>query len=464
MGFARKCLTTRERALRAVYPELPGVLSLLPGSEPSAGDILETQMRAYYSLLIYLATPFVLLYLAIRGLRDRNYLKRWPERFAFFEAPEASGAITLHAASMGEVNAASALIRELGVLFPATPLCLTTITPTGSDRVRALLAAGACHVYAPLDLPGSVRRFFDRVRPSLLIIMETEIWPNLYHEAHTRGIPIIIVNARISERSIGAYRRLKRLTADALGKVSVIAAQSEGDAARLMEIGADRERVTVTGNLKFDINLPPSLLELGDSLRLAWGTDRLVLTAGSTHEGDEGPLLEAFKGLLKTFPSALLVLVPRHPERFGRAAQLARSAGLRVSLHSENPGCSRDTQCFVIDSMGVLLHYYAACDVAFVGGSLAAVGGQNVLEPAALCKPVVVGPHTFNFRDILRQLLEHQGALQVQDAQELEAAVRRLFRDPELRDRMGHAGSNLVNSGRGALERTLALIRSLGGR
>jgi len=419
-------------------------------------------MRTYYSLLIYLATPFVLLYLAFRGLRDRNYLKRWPERFAFFDAPAAAGAITVHAASMGEVNAASALVRELAALFPATPLCLTTITPTGSDRVRALFANKACHVYAPLDLPGAVRRFFDRVQPRLLIIMETEIWPNLYHEAYSRQIPIVIVNARISEHSIGAYRRFKRLTADALGKVSVIAAQSEGDAARMIEIGAVRDRVTVTGNLKFDINLPPSLLELGDSLRLAWGTDRPILTAGSTHEGDEGPLLEAFKGLLKTFPTALLVLVPRHPERFVRAAQLARSAGLRVSMHSENPGCSRDTQCFVIDSMGVLLHYYAACDVAFVGGSIAALGGQNVLEPAALCKPVVVGPHTFNFRDILKQLVEHGGALQIQDAQGLEDAVRRLFQDPELRDRMGHAGLNLVDSGRGALERTLTLIKNLG--
>jgi 3-deoxy-D-manno-octulosonic-acid transferase len=418
-------------------------------------------MRTYYSLLVYLATPFVLLYLAFRGLRDRNYLKRWPERFAFFDAPEATGASVVHAVSVGEVNAASVLVRGLGALFPEIPLCLTTVTPTGSDRVRTLFAEKVSHVYAPLDLPGAVRRFFDRVRPRLLIVMETEIWPNLYHEAYSRGIPIIIVNARISEHSIGAYRRLKSLTADALFKVSVIAAQSEGDAARMIEIGADKDRVTVTGNLKFDVNLPPSLLELGDSLRLAWGTDRPVLTAGSTHEDDEGPLLEAFKGLLKTFPTALLVLVPRHPERFGRAAQLARSAGLRVSMHSESPGCPRDTQCFVIDSMGVLLQYYAACDVAFVGGSIAAVGGQNVLEPAALCKPVVVGPHTFNFRDILKQLVEAQGALQIQDAQELEDAVRRLFQDPELRDRMGLAGLSLVNSGRGAVQRTLALVKNL---
>jgi 3-deoxy-D-manno-octulosonic-acid transferase len=306
-----------------------------------------------------------------------------------------------------------------------------------------------------------VRRFFDRVQPRLLIIVETEIWPNLYHEAHSRGIPVIMVNARISERSIGSYLRFRRLTADALGAVSVVAAQSEHDAARIIEIGAEKDRVNVTGNLKFDVNLPPGLREGGDTLRVAWGKDRPVLTAGSTHEGDEGPLLEAFKGVLQTFPSAILVLVPRHPERFLRAAQLARSAGLRVSLLSEKPVFLHETQCLVVDTMGVLMQYYAACDVAFVGGSMTATGGQNMLEPAAMGKPVVVGPHTFNFSDIMRQLVEAQAALQVQDAAELEAAVRRLFGEPQLRDRMGHAGLNLVNSGKGALQRTLDLISGL---
>jgi 3-deoxy-D-manno-octulosonic-acid transferase len=313
-------------------------------------------------------------------------------------------------------------------------------------------------VYAPLDLPGAVRRFFDRVQPCLLIIVETEIWPNLYHEAHSRGIPIIMVNARISDRSIGSYRRFRQLTAEALAAVSAVAAQSEQDAARIIEIGAEKDRVSVTGNLKFDVDLPPGLLEEGDALRLAWGKDRPVLTAGSTHEGDEGPVIEAFKGVLEGFPSALLVLVPGHPERFARSAQLVRSAGLSVSLLSEHPDCLHDTQCLVVDAMGVLMQYYAACDVAFVGGSMTATGGQNMLEPAALGKPVIAGPHTFNFSDIMRQLLEVRGALQVKDTQELESAVSRLFGEPQLRDRMGHAGLDLVSSGQGALQRTLDLI------
>jgi 3-deoxy-D-manno-octulosonic-acid transferase len=424
-------------------------------------DILESQMRKLYSLLIYLITPLALLYLAFRGLRHRDYLKRWPERFGFFDPPESTGGIVVHGASLGEINAASALIRELGKRYPEFPLCLTSLTPTGSDRAQTLFAETIFHVYAPLDLPGAVKRFFDRVQPRLLIIMETEIWPNLYHQAATRNIPILIANARISESSVGGYKRFRKMTKAALSEVSRIAAQSSKDATRLLEIGADETRLSVTGNLKFDVRLPPSLIEQGDSIRLAWGTDRLVLLAGSTHEGDEGPLLKAFSAVLKTFPGALLVLVPRHPERFGRAAQLARSAGLRVSMRSEGVSCPRSTQCFVIDSMGELLSYYAACDVAFVGGSMEPTGGQNVLEPAALCKPVLFGPHTFNFEEITRQLIECRAAFRIHDATELEVAVRRLFKELELRDRMGQAGFKLVGSGQGALDRTLEIVDNL---
>ena len=418
-------------------------------------------MRKLYSLFIYLATPLVLFYFLYRSLRDRNYPKRWPERFGFFNALPSAGSIVVHAASMGEVNAASSLVTALLKRYPGVPLCLSTLTPTGSMRVRELFADTVSHVYVPLDLPGAVRRFYARVQPRLLIILETEIWPNLYHEARARNIPVMMVNARISEKSVGNYRRFRRLTAATLNDVTHIAAQSGRDAARLVEIGADEKRVTVTGNLKFDVRLPPSLIEQGESIRLAWGTNRPVLLAGSTHEDDEGPVIEAFCRLLATFSSALLVLAPRHPERFGRTAQLARAAGLRVALRSEGASCSHDTQCFVIDTMGELLRYYAACDVAFVGGSLAGTGGHNVLEPAALSKPVLVGPNTFNFKDITQQLIDCEGALRIRDAAELERAVSRLFSAPELRDRMGRAGHGLVQSGQGALNRTLEMIDGL---
>ena len=415
-------------------------------------------MRKLYSLLIYLLTPLVLLHLAFRGLRNRDYLRRWSERFAFFDTPRMVGGMVVHAASMGEVNAASALIRELIDRYPEYPLCITTLTPSGSDRVRALFSDRAFHVYAPLDLPGAVRRFFDRTRPRLLIVMETEIWPNFFFEAASQGVPVVIANARISDNSIGAYRRLVQFIRPALKGVSQIGAQSRMDAERLVEIGADSNRISITGNLKFDVDLPLSLLEQAEPIRLAWGTDRLVLLAGSTHEADEVAVLKAFKPLLAAFPTALLVLVPRHPERFGKAAQLARSAGLKVSLRSEGISCPRSTQCFVLDSMGELMRYYAACDVAFVGGSMDRVGGQNMLEPAAMGKPVIVGPNTFNFKEIAQLLIDCGATIRIHDADELRMAVDRLFNDPELRDQMGQAGMRLVKSGQGALQRTLELI------
>jgi len=418
-------------------------------------------MRWLYTFLIYLITPLVLLLLIIRGLRNRDWLKRLPQRFGKFDPPEKTGGIVVHAVSVGEVNVASTLVKALSQHFPGRPLCLTTFTPTGSDRVQRLFRDEVFHVYLPLDLPGAVKRFFDRVQPAFLIIMETEIWPNLYFEARRRGIPVMIANARISERSIRGYRRFKRLTTAALSQVSCIAAQSELDAGRLIEIGADETRLEVTGNLKFDVELPPGLLERGEAIRQTWGSKRLVLLAGSTHEGDEKPVLEAFTQLLRQFPEALLVLAPRHPERFGRAAQLAQASGLTVCLHSELVDCRPSAQCFIVDAMGELLPYYAAYDVAFVGGSLEAIGGHNALEPAALAKPVLFGPHTFNFEDITNQLLNTGAAIRVNNAKDLEEASTRLFRQPDLRNQMGRAGLELVKSGQGALERTLEIVEGL---
>lgn len=415
-------------------------------------------MRRAYTLLLYLLSPFVLLYLLLRGLRNRPYLQRWPERFGRFSPPAQPGSIVLHAVSMGEVNAASALLRELARHHPDRPLAVTCLTPSGSDRVRELFSDAVFHVYLPLDLPGAVRRWFDRLQPRLLVVMETEIWPNLYAEAGRRRIPIVVINARISDRSLPRYRRLRGLIGSTLRRAAAIGAQSQRDADRLTAIGASAAVVSVTGNLKFDLFLPPSLAEQGEAVRGAWGRHRLILLGGSTHEPDERALLQAFGRLLQDFPQALLVLVPRHPERFGRAAQLARAAGLEVSLRSAGLSCPAQTQCFVVDTLGELLRFYATCDVAFVGGTLAAVGGHNALEPAALGRPVLLGPHTANIADTARQLVDQGAALRVRDAAELEIAVRRLFEDAELRDRMGLAGEALVHEGQGAVKRTLALI------
>lgn len=415
-------------------------------------------MRRLYSLLLYLSLPLALAYLAYRGLRDRGYLRRWPERFGFFRPPPRRGGIVVHAVSMGEVNAASALVRELSRRYPDEALYFTTFTPTGSQRVRVLYGEDVFHVYAPLDLPGAVRRFFDRLQPRLLLVLETEIWPNLYHQAAARGIPVAIANARISTRSAGRYRRIRGLVAGALADVSAIAAQTTSDAERLEELGAPASRVHVTGNLKFDVRLAPGLREQAEAIRLAWGANRLALVAGSTHEGDEQVLLDAFRAVLASHPDALLVLVPRHPERFGRAAQLARAARLRVALRSEGIACPPQTQCFVIDAMGELMNYYAACDVAFLGGTFEPVGGHNPIEPAALGRPLLLGPHTGNVPDLAAQL-EHCGAaLRVTDAGALAASLGRLFDDADLRDRMGRAGRALVRESQGAVLHTADLV------
>lgn len=414
-------------------------------------------VRTLYSLAVYLLTPLILLHLLIRGLRNRDYLRRWPERFARYRRSPQPGGIVVHAVSVGEVNAAAPLIRGLAERFPDLPMTVTCFTPTGSDRVRALFGDRVFHIYAPLDLPGAVRRFLSRVRPRLVVIMETEIWPNLFIAAAGRGVPVIIANARISDNSVSGYRRIRPLTRAALSGVSLIAAQSDEDARRLADIGADPERVEVIGNLKYDMNLPGSLAAEGQAIRESWGPDRPVLLAGSTHEGDEAPVVEAFRQVLLSYPAALLVLVPRHTERFARAAQAARSAGLETRQLSDGAHVPSTTQCFVVDAMGELLRYYAACDVAFVGGSFDRIGGHNVLEPAALAKPVLVGPHTFNFDEITRELIACGGAWRVEDAGELAAAAVRLFGEPALRAEMGGSGAALVRRRQGALARTLEI-------
>lgn len=418
-------------------------------------------MRLLYSLLMYLLTPLVLLHLCFKGIRSPAYLRRWGERFARFKTSPERGGIVVHAVSVGEVNAASPLIKSLLQQYPDLPLTLTTFTPTGSDRVKALFGDQVFHVYVPLDLPGTVKRFFDRIKPRLVVIMETEIWPNLYTEAYSRDIPVMIANARMSDRSVKGYTRFKHLTGDALSRVSYVGAQSEQDASRLLSCGAKPETVEVTGNLKFDVQLQPSLLEQGQAIRQHWGEERPVLLAGSTHEGDEAPVLEAFLKVLNDFPQALLVTVPRHPERFAKVAQEARSAGLRTTLRSQSEFCDPDTQCFVIDTMGELMRYCAAVDVAFIGGSFAPIGGHNVLEPAALGKPVLVGPHTFNFKEITERLIASGGARQVADQQGLAKEVITLFKQPGLAREMGEQGRALVDSGRGALSLSLEAVKRL---
>ena len=415
-------------------------------------------MRILYSLLLILCTPLVLLYLGLRGVRNPAYLGRWSERFGFIQAANKSGGILLHAASVGEFNAAAPLISALLKAYPELPLTVTTLTPTGSERVKRDLGDRVNHVYIPLDLAGAVARFLNRLQPRLIIIMETEIWPNLYLAAQHRKIPLVIANARLSEGSVKQYQRFSGLVKKVLQTVAWVGAQSTKDAARMISCGTRYRNTCVTGNLKFNLQISPILFEQGQALRSDWGPSRPVLVAGSTHEADESVIIPAFIELRKNLPEALLILVPRHPERFKRATQAARSAGLNVALFSEGENCTRQTECYVIDAMGKLMTYYACADAVFVGGSMGEQGGHNALEPAAMGKAIMVGPNTVNAKEIVDELIESGAVVRVNNQQEFQKAALQILGDGLIRDRMGQAGLGLVEKNKGALELTLAGI------
>lgn len=416
-------------------------------------------MRLLYSLLIYLLSPLVLLHLAVRGFRDARYWQRWNERLGFIEPAPEPGCVWVHAASLGEVNAASPLVSALLEQYPRQPLLVTTFTPTGSERVHELFGDRVRHHYVPLDMPGAVRRFFRRQQPGLAVIMETELWPNLFNAARANTIPLVISNARLSTSSLRGYRMAGGLMRQTLACADRVLAQTERDADRYRQLGAPDGRVQVAGNLKFDINISATLSETGEMLRARWGAQRTVLVAGSTHAEDEIELLESFAEVRRQHPAALLILAPRHPERFAGVAADARDHGFSVSERSTCQAPDADTAVFIIDTMGELMNYYAAADVAFVGGTLAPVGGHNLLEPAALAKPVLIGPHTANVREIAEQLLEAGAAIRVHDRHDLAARLQDLFADASDRDRRGRAGQRLVMNGRGALETTLAALQ-----
>ena len=414
--------------------------------------------RLIYTAIMYMLIPLILYRLAVRGLRYRDYFGRWRERFGFFPDPHIRDSIWIHAVSMGEVNAALPLIDALMQRHEGTPFVITTVTPTGSERVRRVYGDRVFNVYLPYDLPASIRRFLKRVQPRVTVVMETEIWPNLFLECEERGIPLILANARLSEKSFKGYGPVRPLAKQAVASVRFVAAQSATDAGRLRELGARPERLGVVGNLKYDMTVPPGLDEQASSMRQGWGAQRPVWIAASTHEGEELPVLKAHAEVLRQFPDALLLIAPRHPERFKAVSLACRSFGFVTKSRSEDGTAAIDTQCFVVDTLGELLRFYATADVAFVGGSLVPIGGHNILEPAALGVPVVVGPKTFNFADITASLLESNAAVQIDDGAALGGVVNRFLADPDLRERTGRAARNAFEREQGGVARTVSII------
>ncbi len=413
-------------------------------------------MKTLYSLLLYLSSPLLFTAFAVRGLRAPAYRRRWRERLGFFPPLSGKQPVWVHAASVGEVQAALPLIHALRDRFPSRPVLVTTFTPTGYERLRSACGEEVLHRFQPFDLPGAVKRFMNRTDPCLAVIMETELWPNLLGACAQRQMPVVLANARLSARSFRVYKRIAALMALTLGYIDAVAARSEEDAARLGALGVAPGRLTVMGNIKFDLVVEDDLAVQAAPLREAWA-GRPVWIAASTRAGEDVMVLDAFAQIRRTLPTALLMLVPRHPERFAEAARLCRERGYAVALRSA--GAIEGTpDVFVGDSVGELMLFYAAADVAFIGGSLVPVGGQNPLEAAALGLPVVVGPYVDNFRDVVPELLAAGAGRQASDATELAEAVCGYLSDALQRHVAGEKGRTVVAANRGALDRLMSIV------
>ncbi|WP_437614189.1 lipid IV(A) 3-deoxy-D-manno-octulosonic acid transferase [Erwinia sp. V71] len=415
-------------------------------------------MTTIYTALLYLIQPLIWLRLWLRGRKAPAYRKRWAERYGFCEGKVKPDGILLHSVSVGETLAAVPLVRALRHRYPTLPITVTTMTPTGSERAQSAFGKDVHHVYLPYDLPGAINRFLDTTSPRLVIIMETELWPNIIRALHQRNIPLVIANARLSERSAAGYKKLGKFMQRLLQKITLIAAQNAEDGERFIGLGLKRSHLAVTGSLKFDISVTPELAARAVTLRRQWAPRRPVWIATSTHEGEESVVFDAHRQLLARFPDLLLILAPRHPERFDTARDMAQKAGFSYTLRSSGEIPSGSTQVVIADTMGELMLLYGIADLAFVGGSLVERGGHNPLEPAAHAIPVLMGPHTFNFKDICSKLQQADGLITVTDAASLDKEIGNLLTDDDYRRYYGRHAVDVLHQNQGALQRLLQLL------
>jgi 3-deoxy-D-manno-octulosonic-acid transferase len=412
--------------------------------------------RAGYRLLLWLAFPWVLARLWWRGRDERGYRRHLLERFGFYRESPAKPVIWLHAVSVGETRAAEPLLRALLARYPDCELLITQMTATGREAARLLFGRDIRLAYLPYDYPFSVRRFLRHFRPRLGVLMETEVWFNLVHECESAGVPLVLVNARMSEKSRRAYAAVAPLSREAFGRLRAAAAQTAEDAARLRELGA--ARIEVTGNLKFDVVPAAGMKELAAGFRARVG-ERRTLLAASTREGEEALLLDALQS--NSIGEALTVIVPRHPQRFDEVAQLLARRGLAFARRSAGGPVPPECRFVLGDSMGEMAAYYQACDVALVGGSLLPYGGQNLIEACALGVPVLIGPYTFNFAQAAEAAVAAGAAVRVESAAQAVVEARALLQDPARRERMGGAGVRFCFAHQGATARTLRLIEAV---
>ena len=418
--------------------------------------------RCGYNLLLALALPFVWLRLFVKARREPSYLARRGERFGRVPAEVGRNVIWFHTVSAGETIGAAPVIKALQRRLPGARLLVTTMTPAGSEAVRAHLGDGVDHCYAPYDFPWAVARFVRRVRPRALVLMETELWPNTIRAAHGSGAAVALINARLSERSARGYRRIGGLMRQTLAHVDRVVCQYADTSQRFAALGVAPERLHVTGSVKFDVNPPQDLGEQVAALRERWAGERPVWIAGSTHPGEEEAVLAAHAALLRQFPRLLLVLAPRHPSRATEVLRLCAAQGLRAARLS-HPEAAARTQVLLVDEMGRLPHLYGVADVALLGGSLVPVGGHNPIEAALHGMPMLMGPHRFNWAEVAKRFAD-AGCLGHVNRSTLAPAVAALLADPDERCRQGEQARQTVVRNRGALERVLTHLEALAGR
>lgn len=414
-------------------------------------------IRTVYTLVYGLLMPIILLRMLWRSRLAPAYRERMLERFGIFDSPERTGGLWIHAVSVGEILAVMPLIQRVLDEHPDLNITVTTTTPTGSEQVRNQLGNDVFHVYFPYDLPFAVQGFLDRVKPDHLLMVETEIWPNLLAKCAEQGVSTLLANARLSAKSAKGYARFKSLTEATFSRINCVAAQTKDDAKRFLDLGVPEANVQVTGSIKFDKRIPASVEEHAEVIRREWA-GRSVWIAASTHEGEEEQVLGAHKLVLEQLPDTLLVIVPRHPERFDKVAGLVKRSGLELARRSANEAISADTQVYLGDTMGELPVLLGASDAAFFGGSLVPTGGHNMLEAAAQGVPVCFGPHVFNFSAISALLIQEHAAMQVIDAEGLGRLMADWLSDASKRSAFGEQGRDVVAANGGALDRLIALL------
>ena len=418
-------------------------------------------MRFCYTILTYLSIPILLLRLLYRCLTNPTQASRWYERFAYYRKPLPQQGIWIHAVSLGEVNAVLTLIKRLKQQCNTLPIIISTTTLTGATQVERQLGDSVRHVFLTYDLYGATQRFLKKLQPKIGIIVETELWPNLLYHCQRQKIPLLLANARLSEKSAKGYARLQPLTQSMLQSFQHLAIQTHDEALRFMQLGASTYQISVTGNIKFDQPLAIGWQTRQQELRTQWGPNRLIWLAASTHKGEDILMIKTFTKLKAIFPNLLLVLVPRHPERFNEVYNLCQHHSCRVIRASDHKNCDLNSNIFLGDTMGDLPYYFSAADITFIGGSLVPTGGHNSLEAAIFGVVTITGPHTFNFKKV-NELLKQAGALfEVADDKDLYATVQHLLHNTKLRQAAGAKALAVINQNRGALQMHIDLISTM---